>query len=34
VTVDPTFSPRELDPSLADARELGAVVTFGYRPQG
>ena len=34
VTVEPTFSPRELDPGLADARQLGAVVTFGYRPAG
>ena len=34
VAIEPTFSPRELDPSLADTRQLGAVVTFGFRPIG
>jgi hypothetical protein len=28
VTVDPTFVPNELDPSLGDRRQLGAVVSF------
>jgi hypothetical protein len=32
VSIDPTFSPRELDPSLADTRQLGAVANFGYEP--
>jgi len=32
VTIDPTFSPRELDPKLSDPRQLGAVVNFGYEP--
>jgi hypothetical protein len=32
VTVDPTFSPHELDPSLGDARQLGAQISFDYRP--
>jgi hypothetical protein len=32
VTVDPTFSPRELDPSLTDTRQLGAVPAFAYEP--
>jgi hypothetical protein len=32
VTIEPTFSPKELDPSLTDPRQLGAVVTFGYEP--
>jgi hypothetical protein len=31
VEVTPTFSPRELDPSLGDARQLGAQVSFDYR---
>lgn len=33
VTIEPTFSPAELDPSLADPRQLGAVVGFGYEPR-
>ncbi len=33
VTIDPTFSPAELDPSLSDPRQLGAVVGFGYEPR-
>jgi hypothetical protein len=32
VDVTPTFAPRELDPALGDARQLGAQVTFDYRP--
>ena len=32
VTIDPTFSPKELDPSKTDPRQLGAVVTFAYEP--
>jgi len=32
VGIDPTFSPAELDPSLGDPRQLGAVVTFTYVP--
>jgi hypothetical protein len=32
VSIDPTFSPRELDPSLPDTRQLGAVANFGYEP--
>ena len=32
VEVTPTFSPRELDPSLGDNRQLGAQVSFGYTP--
>ena len=31
VTIDPTFVPRELDPTLGDARALGARVVFAYR---
>ena len=34
VTVDPTFVPRELDPSSPDPRELGAQVGFGFIPIG
>ena len=30
VTVDPTFVPHELDPSLGDRRQLGAKVTFEF----
>jgi hypothetical protein len=33
VEVTPTFSPRELDPTLGDARQLGAQVSFDYRPR-
>lgn len=32
VTIEPTFVPRELDPSRSDARELGAVFEAGFRP--
>jgi len=32
VEVSPTFSPHELDPQLGDARQLGAQVSFDYRP--
>jgi len=32
VEVTPTFSPHELDPQLGDARQLGAQVSFDYRP--
>jgi hypothetical protein len=32
VEVTPTFSPHELDPTLGDARQLGAQVSFDYRP--
>jgi hypothetical protein len=32
VTIAPTFSPAAIDPRLGDARQLGAVVTFGYVP--
>ena len=32
VEIDPTFSPHELDPQLGDARQLGAQVSFDYRP--
>jgi hypothetical protein len=31
VEVTPTFSPKELDPSLGDTRQLGAQVTFAYQ---
>jgi len=34
VTVEPTFVPRELDPSSPDPRELGAQVGFGFIPIG
>jgi hypothetical protein len=30
VTINPTFSPAELDPSLSDPRQLGARVDFAY----
>ena len=33
VTIDPTFSPAALDPSLGDARQLGAVPGFTYIPE-
>lgn len=32
VSIDPTFSPAELDPNLGDRRELGAVVSFEFIP--
>jgi hypothetical protein len=32
VTVKPTFSPNELDPSIADRRQLGAQMSFDYVP--
>jgi len=32
VEVTPTFSPHELEPKLGDARQLGAQVSFDYRP--
>ena len=31
VEVTPTFSPKQLDPSLGDTRQLGAQVTFAYQ---
>jgi len=31
VTIEPTFVPRELDPSRSDARELGAVFEAGFQ---
>jgi hypothetical protein len=34
VTVDPTFVPRELDPTSPDPRSLGAQVSFGFLPLG
>jgi hypothetical protein len=34
VTIAPTFVPRELDPNLPDARQLGARVTFEFVPLG
>jgi len=34
VTVDPTFIPRELDPSSGDGRSLGAQLAFGFEPFG
>lgn len=34
VSVDPTFSPAELDPSLSDPRQLGATVSFSYERAG
>jgi hypothetical protein len=33
VTIDPTFSPAELDPTLGDQRHLGAVPSFTYIPE-
>jgi hypothetical protein len=32
VRVTPTFSPKELDPAQGDTRQLGAQVSFDYRP--
>ena len=32
VTIEPTFSPHELDPSKSDRRQLGAVLEAGFRP--
>jgi hypothetical protein len=32
VSIDPTFSPRELDPAQSDVRQLGAVMSFAYDP--
>ncbi len=32
VTITPTFSPHELDPSNSDSRQLGAVVEAGFQP--
>ncbi|MDQ3672149.1 MAG: hypothetical protein M3364_06900 [Actinomycetota bacterium] len=32
VTIEPTFVPRELDPSRSDARELGAVFDVSFQP--
>ena len=32
VSIDPTFSPKELDPKKSDPRQLGAVVTYSYVP--
>jgi hypothetical protein len=32
VTISPTFSPAALDPSSADTRQLGAVVTYSPAP--
>ncbi len=34
VTIDPTFSPKELDPSLSDPRQLGAKPSLDYLPGG
>ncbi len=34
VTIDPTFSPGKLDPSLSDFRELGAQPGFSYTLDG
>jgi hypothetical protein len=31
VTVDPTFSPHDLDPRVGDVRQLGAQVSFAFR---
>jgi hypothetical protein len=33
VTIDPTFSPAELDPRRSDPRQLGAVVNFSHKPR-
>jgi hypothetical protein len=30
IEISPTFVPQQLDPNLGDARELGAVVAFGW----
>jgi hypothetical protein len=32
VTMEPTFSPNELDPSKSDRRQLGAVLDVGFQP--
>lgn len=32
IELEPTFVPKEIDPSKSDARKLGAVVTAGFRP--
>jgi hypothetical protein len=32
VQVTPTFSPKELDPAQGDTRQLGAQVSFDYKP--
>jgi hypothetical protein len=32
VTIAPTFSPHEIDPSRSDRRELGAVLQAGFQP--
>ncbi len=32
VTIKPTFSPHDLDPSESDSRQLGAVVEAGFQP--
>ncbi len=32
VTIEPTFSPNELDPASSDVRQLGAKPEFGYVP--
>lgn len=34
VSIDPTFSPRELDPNATDPRQLGAQVGFSYERSG
>ena len=34
VSINPTFAPKELDPSLGDSRQLGAVVSFGFNRLG
>jgi hypothetical protein len=32
ITIEPTFSPHDLDPSSSDRRQLGAVVSAGFQP--
>jgi hypothetical protein len=32
VAIGPTFSPRELDPSKSDSRQLGAVLDVKFQP--
>jgi hypothetical protein len=32
VTIEPTFSPHDLDPSNSDRRQLGATMEAGFRP--
>jgi hypothetical protein len=34
VTIEPTFSPNELDPKLSDLRQLGAKLEAGFLPLG